>query len=331
MSIPNHFIHILALPYFFVNFVNMARDMISRYIWLIDTLERYKKLSRNRINELWLRSSLSDGKPIPERTFYHYRRAIEENFHIEILCNRQGEYYIEHDDDPGGEALTRWLLDSYAVNNAVRDSMEIADRIALEDVPSARQYLQMVIDAMGQNEKIEFTYAGFNRSRPEKGIIFHPYFVKRYKQRWYMIGRKESADSIRTYALDRVKEMKIVAQHFEIPEGVTHSSLFDNVIGVTSSKAQPRVVKIMAEPTQAKYFRALPLHPSQQEELHDLYSVFTYRLKLNYELVHELLGYGNTIKVIQPRELEMMITRELESTLALYQSSSAIPAKGLSG
>ncbi|MDE7440751.1 MAG: WYL domain-containing protein [Muribaculaceae bacterium] len=305
----------------------MARDIISRYIWLIDTLTRYKKLTRQEINELWLRSPYSDGRIIPERTFYHYRRAIEENFHIDIRCNKAGEYFIDADDNPQNQLLTNYLLDSYAVNSAVKESLTDPSRVAVEDVPSAREFLQMVLDAIGHNEKIEFTYAGFNRSRHEKEIIFHPYFVKRYKQRWYMVGLKESANSIRTYALDRVKEMKILSKTFTMPEGVTHASLFGNVIGVTSSHAPVRVVKLMTDTTQAKYFRALPFHDSQSEEIHDSYSIFTFKLKLNYELVHEILSFGNSVKVLQPRELELMIRNQLEATLALYDTAGSIPGQ----
>ncbi len=306
----------------------MARDLISRYIWLIDTLTRYKKLTREEINSLWLRSALSDGRPIPERTFFHYRRAIEENFRIEISCTRAGEYYIDSSDqNPQERHLTNYLLDSYAVNNAMKETTTESSRIAVEDVPSAREFLPLVLDALSRNEKIEFTYAGFNRSRHEKEIIFHPYFVKRYKQRWYMVGLKEAAHSIRTYALDRVKEMKILSRTFLLPPNITHASLFDNVIGVTSSKAPVRVVKLMTDPTQAKYFRALPFHASQQEEIHDSYSIFTFRLKLNYELVHEILGLGSSVKVLQPRELELMVRNELEAALSLYDNPGAIPGK----
>lgn len=144
-----------------------------------------------------------------------------------------------------------------------------------------------------------------------------------------MIGLKESTDSIRTYALDRVKEMKMLSRSFEMPEGVTHASLFDNIIGVTSSQAPVRVVKLMTDPTQAKYFRALPFHPSQSEEIHDAYSIFTFKLKLNYELVHEILGLGRAVKVLQPRELELMVTQELEATLALYDSHLNIPGRSI--
>lgn len=77
-------------------------------------------------------------------------------------------------------------------------------------------------------------------------------------------------------------------------------------------------VKIITSPTRAKYFRALPFHSTQQEEITDSYSIFTYRLKLNYELVHELLSYGSSVKVLEPPELVSMVKAELQQTLNLY-------------
>ncbi len=302
----------------------MARDLISRYVWIVDTLNRYGKLTREEIDRLWLRSHLSDGNPIPPRTFFHYRRAIEENFHIDILCNRNGEYYIDHGDDDRNRLLTNWLLDSYAVNNAMKESHAASDRVLVEDVPSAREYLPTVLEAIGASEKIRFTYAGFNRSRPETDIVFHPYFVKRYKQRWYMVGLREKTADIRTYALDRVKEMKLVSSNFTMPQDLDPAQFFDNIIGITLSKAAVRIVKIRTTPQQAKYFRALPLHQSQQEEIHDQYSIFTYRLKLNYELVHELLSYGAGVTVLAPKELRVMITEELRLTLSHYNEINKI-------
>lgn len=296
----------------------MARDLISRYIWLVDTLNRYGKLTREEIDRLWMRSPLGDGAPIPPRTFFHYRRAIEENFHIDILCNRRGEYYIDQGDDEHNRSFTNWLLDSYAVSSALRDSQTPAGRVLVEDVPSAREFLPMVLEAIGASEKVRFTYAGFNRSRPETDILFHPYFVKRYKQRWYMVGLREKSNDIRTYALDRVKAMVMVSERFEMPEEMDPATFFDNIIGITLSKAAVRTVKIRTTPQQAKYFRALPFHPTQQEEIHDSYSIFTYKLKLNYELVHEILGFGTAVTVLAPRELRVMVTDELRNSLANY-------------
>lgn len=298
----------------------MNRNLIARYVWIVDTLMRYGKLSRSQLDKLWRRSALSNGEPLPDRTFFHYRRAIEEIFQIDINCNRAGEYYIEENDS--NRQLTNMLLDSYAVNDALKGSTAISGRMEVEDVPSAREFLPTVVEAMTAARKLKFTYAGFKRSRAEHSIIFHPYYLKRYKQRWYMFGMRERDADLRTYALDRVKEMVIVDEGFEIPEGMDPAAEFANIIGITASKAPVRKVVLRATPIQAKYFRALPFHPSQREEVCDGYSVFSFDLKLNYELVHEIIALGNAVKVVAPAELTAMVTAALRSALALYGQPS---------
>lgn len=296
----------------------MTRDLFSRYVWIVDTLSRYEKLSRQRLNQLWMRSHLSDGKPLPERTFYHYRRSIEENFHIDILCNSSGEYYIDPAALNRNKSLTNWMLDNYAVNGAISGSADVSGRVNVEDVPSAREFLPQVLDAIRHSEKIRFTYAGFSRSRAERDILFSPFLLKRYKQRWYMLGYKQKDGEIRTYALDRIKELKILEEKFTLPEDFNPDDYFGNIIGITTSKAPLHNVRLKTSPTQAKYFRALPLHSSQQEEIHDDYSIFTFRLKLNYELVHEIMALGDGVKVLDPPELRIMVTEALKAALNQY-------------
>lgn len=299
----------------------MNRTLIARYIWLVDTLTTHGRLTREEINRLWILSNLSDGNPIPERTFYHYRRAIEEIFKIDIACNRRGEYYIERGSEGESNGMTDWLLDSFAVNNLLAEAPDIADRIEIEEVPSAREFLPSVLSAVREGRALRFDYAGFNRSMTERGIEFHPYFLKRYKQRWYMIGLKVKSSDLRTYALDRVKAVEQTGETFDLPEGLTLAGLFGNLVGVTSSKAEERTVRLKTTRTQAKYFRALPLHRSQKEELTgEDYSVFSFRLKLNYELVHELMSVGDGVKVLEPRELQVMVTNELRKALDRYEA-----------
>lgn len=297
------------------------KELINKYVWIVDTLSRYDRLTRKEINDLWRRSAYGDGNDMPERTFYNYRRGIEENFHIDILCDRQGRYYLDPSQRDSNRGMTNWLLESYAANSALKNPSVPADRVAVEDVPSAREYLPVVLGAIGDSSKIRFTYAGFSRLLPEKDIVFHPYFVKRYKQRWYMIGRKEKTEGLRTYALDRVKEMITLSDKFVMPD-ITPEPFFSHLIGVTESKGPVREVRIQTTPVQAKYFRALPFHPTQEEAVHDRFSIFSYRLKLNYELVHELLSFGSTLKVLDPPELKAMVRMELEATLSLYDDDA---------
>lgn len=296
----------------------MAKDIIARYTWILDTIQRHGHISKERLNRLWIESQHSGGNPLADRTFYYYRRCIEQNFNIDILCNDRGEYYIDTPDSVQTRQLTNWMLNNTAAANALQELGLDSGRVEMEDVPSARQHLPLAAEAIRKNLKVEFTYAGFNRSRPEIGILFSPYFLKLYKQRWYMTGEKDDG-GIRTYALDRVTEMTITDIPFKMPPGMAMDEIFGNIIGVTSSKGHIHTVRLQVTPKRAKYLRALPLHHSQTEEVHDFFSVFTYQLKLNYELVSEIMAMGPDVTVIAPRELQLMVVSRLRDTLANYK------------
>lgn len=302
----------------------MRPDTIRRYVWLIDQLQKYGRLTRRQISDMWERASIGDGHPLPERTFHHHRRAVEENFHIEMKCDAAGRYYIAEAGNPQEEAFRQWLLNSYAVSDALSDSPASANYILVEEVPSSREFLPLVLEALKRGKCIRFSYAGFSRSRTETGIGFSPAFVRLYKQRWYMVGEKLDSGQLRTYALDRVKEMQLTDAPARCRDDIDPRTFFQDCLGVTVPKSKPKSVRLRVDPIQAKYLRALPLHHTQQEiSTASDHSVFSYTLKLNYELVHEILALGPQATVLSPPELRLMITEELHRTLANYNRKGA--------
>lgn len=299
----------------------MAKDLIRRYIWLIDTLDKYGKLSRNEISRLWENSHLGDGNPMPARTFYHHRRSIEDIFHITISSNSRGEYFIEDDaGSPKESKFCRYLLNSFAINETLAETPEVSRHIIVEEIPSSREFLPLVLEGIRKSCKLIFSYHGFDRSLPDRNIRFSPIIVKLYKQRWYMIGIKESIGKVRTYALDRVKDMKLLNEPCDKTSDIdTEEDYFENCLGITQSKAPARNVRLKVTSRQAKYFRALPLHHSQEETMQTSdFSVFTYKLKINYELIHEILSFGSSVEVLAPMELKVQVINELQRSIVNY-------------
>jgi hypothetical protein len=298
----------------------MARNMINRYVWLVDTISRYGRITLKDLNDAWLRSDISEGKPLARRTFFHYRDGVEEMFDINIQCDKATfEYYI---DDSGGEnnaRLLSWLVDSVSMSGTLSSARDISSRIILENVPSAREYLPVVIEAMKQNRCIRFSYKSYTRSRPTDGIVLEPYFVKIFKQLWYVIGLNVKDGQIKTYSLDRISRLNLLQDTFTMPENVKPSEFFKDCFGIITNQNSAKRIVLRVEPTQAKYFRALPLHSSQQEEVHDDYSIFSYKMRITYDLKEEIMSHGASIEVLEPKELKMMILDELKRALKNYQ------------
>ena len=298
----------------------MARNLINRYVWLVDTINRYGRITLKDLNDAWLRSEISEGKPLARRTFFHYRDGVEEMFDINIVCDKSTfEYYI---DDSGGENNTRlqsWLVDSASLSGMLSNAHDISDRIILENVPSAREHLPIIIDAMKQNRRIRFSYKSYTRSQPTDGIVLEPYFVKIFKQLWYVIGMNIKDGAVKTYSLDRITQLNLLQDTFKMPDGVKPSEFFKDCFGIITNKNKAKRIVLRVEPTQAKYFRALPLHSSQMEEVHDNYSVFTYSMRITYDLKEEIMSHGSSIEVLEPTELKMLIQNELKQALDNYQ------------
>jgi len=124
----------------------MARDLFNRYMWLADTIYKAKRITFAELNRKWENSNLSDGNVIPLRTFHNHKKAIEELFDIVIQCDgRTNEYYIEDTQGVGDKTLIHWLLNSFSISNVIRDSRSIQERIILEDIPSAHEYLSILL------------------------------------------------------------------------------------------------------------------------------------------------------------------------------------------
>lgn len=296
----------------------MANDTITRCVWLVDTIRRFGKITRHQLEEAWIRSPLSEGKRLSRRTFCNHREMAEELFNVNIECDPTTfEYYIKEGSVNGG-SITNWLLDSVTMNDVLVDAKEITNRIFVENIPSAREFLSLVIDGLKEKHPISFDYHPYTRSLPTKGLVIEPYFLKLFKQRWYMIGYVPEEDKVKTYALDRIKNAKLLPDVYEIDPTFDINGYFSYSYGIVVTQNEPREIVLKTNPKRAKYLRALPFHDSQREIVSDDYSIFAYYMRITDDFVAELLSYGPEITVMEPPELRAMVVKSLRESLQNY-------------
>lgn len=284
----------------------MAKDLFNRYIWLVDTIYRADGITFEEINEKWLRNSMSEGLDLPLKTFHNHRKAIEDMFDINIVCDKRGgyKYYIENADDMEKGGVRTWLLNTFAVNNLINESHHLKRRIVFEQIPSGQNFLTPVIEAMRDGMSIEIKYKSFWR-QDEYTTEVEPYFVKVFKQRWYLIARNKVKDAIRIYALDRIHALAQTGNAFVMPKDFSPEEYFYNSFGIISQdNCPPEIVELKVYGTQKEYFRTLPLHHSQEEvENADGYSIFRYYLSPTYDFIQEILSHGCEVEVLSPQHL----------------------------
>lgn len=296
-------------------------NLLARYTWIVDTIRRFGHMTREELSRRWENSAVSNGSTLARRTFYNYREAIAELFGLDIIYNATThEYYIdEANNDERTRSITDLLLDSAALSGIMADAQSISSRIFLENVPSARINLAPIIAAIKDGKAITFSYHPFTRTLATRGIVLEPYLIKLFKQRWYVAGRNVGEDRLKTYALDRMTDLEHTIHTFTLPTNFNPQEYFKYSFGIVVDSSEPRQVVLRAGARQAKYLRALPLHPSQQEMVHNSHSMFHYDLLLTPDLVSELMSMGPDIEVVAPEELRTLMATRLSDTLNQYK------------
>ena len=125
----------------------MAKNLLYKYVWLVETINKAKKITFEEINQKWedeeqgYDEKTKTVKPLPLRTFHTWRQYIEQIFGLNIENENSGQYryYIQNADDLKNGSMRSWLFRTLAVSKMMLDSVSIKDKILLEEVHDGRE------------------------------------------------------------------------------------------------------------------------------------------------------------------------------------------------
>ena len=283
----------------------MVDLLLKRYLWLIDTLKRNGEMTFEEISDKWDSSSVNDnGIVLSKRTFYNHCQAIVRHFGIDIECRRGrglNLYSIANPEAIEENSLTKWALDSFSLGELLLGNAAISDKILLEDIPSGREWLEPVLQALQQNKELEVIYENFAGKKYAGGI--RPLCIKLFKRRWYVLGQLPEG-LMRIFSLDRFRSLDITDISFAYPPNFSPSAYFANFYGILVTDGKPEKIVIRTYQELPGYLRSLPLHPTQHEiETKDGYTVFSVSLVPTFDFIQELLLHRDQLEVISPKSL----------------------------
>ena len=298
----------------------MAVNSIKRYFWLVDTIYRYAPISFKEIADRWQQSALYDKKDLAIRTFHNHREAIEELFHIRIVCDeRTNKYAIEEMGELVKNGISSWLLNAFSMRNILAESQSLGSRVQVEDIPSAQHHLTELLAAMRENRRVKVVYQPFVAEAPFE-LVLQPLFVKLYDRRWYLYANKPSDEKIKLYALDRMHALEVQEERFVFPTNFDPDTYTHNAFGVAIyDEVPPCTIRIRVRAALAAYLRTLPLHHSQREiETTNRYADFEYFVAPTQEFYLKLMSYGWQIEVLSPEKVRTSIHWKLLQAAVIY-------------
>lgn len=183
------------------------------------------------------------------------------------------------------------------------------------------EHLDVLYQAILKEIGLSITYQSFKATEASQ-LEIHPFILKEYNNRWFLIGKKENSDSILTMALDRIQKIKYNLQIDYKKDDFNGDEYYRNTIGVTVLNDDSlQIIRLKMDRINAPYVITKPFHHSQNiiEKWEDGSIVFEVKVHMNYEFERLILGFGESIEVMSPKSLRNRIKKKLKSASNLYE------------
>ena len=297
--------------------------LFQQYIWLVNTIHKYRKLTLDEINRHWLDTDMSEGLPIARSTFNRHRDAILDMFGVIIECDKKDgfRYYIYNAEVLEENSIQNWMLSTLSVNSILSESKGVYDRILLEQVPSDGDNLHKFIDAMKRGVRVKVGYRKYGSQEIKSTMTLEPYFVKLFNKRWYALVKfPEPTGMLFTLAFDRIVSLEVTEDKYIYDKDFDPTGWFRNCYGIVrDNDVQIQKIIIRAFGKEADYLRDLPLHHSQKEiTKEEEFSDFELVLSPTADFWTPLMARGATIKILQPQWLADEIKKMHLEAAKLY-------------
>ena len=181
-------------------------------------------------------------------------------------------------------------------------------------------YFQTLLGAILNKQPLSIVYQPYGK--PDMTMRIHPYYLKQYNDRWFLVAHTEGFDNLSVLAIDRIVSMKIL--HIDFVESIVDlETYFEDSIGVTVFPDRPvELVKLRINAKRYPYIATKPLHWSQTElkdETTEEYKVVKLRVRINNELESAILSFGDDVEVLAPESLRLKIGEKIERLARKYK------------
>jgi predicted DNA-binding transcriptional regulator YafY len=136
-------------------------------------------------------------------------------------------------------------------------------------------------------------------------ITLHPFLIKEFENKWYILGYSEKHKEVRTFGMDRVFDPFQLKKPFISVDRTELDSLAKDYYGVFPiPNQQKQKIKIRVSALATNYFQAYPLHESQFiNKQPNGYSYIRFELIPTIELTRLFLSHGRHVQIMEPKWL----------------------------
>ncbi len=183
------------------------------------------------------------------------------------------------------------------------------------------EHLGELYNAILYKKVLSISYQTFEEDKPTE-IIFHPYYLKQYNNRWFVFGyNPQKVKYDWNLALDRILVITEIKGKYQKNIQIDWVEYFEDIIGVTKTvDASVENITLHFFGKTGKYIESKPIHGSQKIKWIDENTLeANFQLIINYEFERLILSYADSVSVIQPLSLAKAIKNRLKEALKQYR------------
>ncbi|ACZ41470.1 Helix-turn-helix type 11 domain protein [Thermobaculum terrenum ATCC BAA-798] len=191
----------------------------------------------------------------------------------------------------------------------------------IKNKPLDREYnrtVRTLTSAWAEGRRVRIQYLSSRRSTPKERLI-EPYFMQPsgISHALYVIARDVEIDEIRTFKVQRIKDIELTDEKYEIPGDFDALEFLKNSWTIWSD--EPVEVKVRFSPRVASAVKEAIWHPTQElKEEPDGSVIWTGRVSGILEISAWIRSWGAEAEVLEPKSLRESLVNDVQSLAKLY-------------
>lgn len=179
---------------------------------------------------------------------------------------------------------------------------------------SGAKWIEPLYQSIRDEKCIQLVYKPFIEEKESTHTV-HPYLLKEYNNRWFLLGLNQEEHQVFNYALDRIQLIKKSKGVYNKQYRDQLIHYFDHIIGVSLPRdGHVETIVLDVDVSLYPYLETKPLHASQRPvDTSGKIKRIELRLIPNAELEFWLMQYADRIEVIEPVSLRRTIKKRIET------------------
>jgi predicted DNA-binding transcriptional regulator YafY len=195
----------------------------------------------------------------------------------------------------------------------------VSQRVRLQPMAPRRvndRLFGQVSAAVLEDRPLEMTYHGRERDAATRRRV-HPYRLMHYRDNWYLIAWCERARDLRTFSLDRIRDVMPGDGPLRDIDPAHLDRFLGASFGIFTGTAR-HWAALRFTPERARWVADETWHPDQIGR----WDGDAYELQVPYsdprELIMDILKYGPEVEVAAPSELRALVALRLREAVGRY-------------